>query len=790
MVVVNEGAWAASAGTFSDADDNSTVTLTASVGSITKNDAAGTWSWTYLPTDGPDASQTVTISASDGTDTATATFELAVNNFAPLVQTGGLLTSGAVLVHHYTLNGTLNDQFGGPALAAHGGNLESDRYVFDINQGLQLDHGLTDTSNYSIELVMRYDQLGPVFKKFIDFQQGASDFGLYAMDNTLIFYPGEAGTDTIAAGADFHVVLTRDGASGETKVYLNGVLQMTYFNDVSAAAIPADNVLVFFEDDLVTGPNEAQAGAVDYIAIYDGALSAADVAALAQAGSAAGPDSVTVDEGQTAAISGVYHDPGADTVTVTASVGAISQSSGSHGAWSWSYLADDGPGQSQTVTITATDSDGASSTTTFTLTVNNLAPTAVLSNAGSVCEGSTGTVTFSNQADPSSADLATLHYAYDFDNDGVFDLGDGTYAGSVSAAAATVPAGFLADGPGARTVRARAIDHDDAGNDYTTTITIDNAAPSVAADQATVTVNAGQVAVNTGVFGDPGADTVTLTVSVGALVANGDGTWSWSFPTSNGTPQHQTVTVTATDSDGAQTCVTFNLEVEKVGDNKPGGVTLRDGILYVVGTSAADQVKIDRKGAKTLTVRADFLPGNHTVAFDLAKITNIVATLGDGDDQLNIADCVSLPATVHGGGGNDRLNAGAGPAVLLGDAGNDFLKGGCGRDILMGGQGEDLLVGGAAGDVLVGGATKCDQDDEALCKALAVWTSDASFAARAKQMDALLTVLNDDRGDRIKDCDRQDLILSYAGQHEAPKPSDEKPRNSKPHHHHKLRRNR
>ena len=65
-----------------------------------------------------------------------------------------------------------------------------------------------------------------------------------------------------------------------------------------------------------------------------------------------------------------------------------------------------------------------------------------------------------------------MHYAYDFDNDGVFEVGDGTYAGSSANASETVPAGFLAGGPGAYTVRGRILDKDDGYTDYTTEITV------------------------------------------------------------------------------------------------------------------------------------------------------------------------------------------------------------------------------------------------------------------------------------------------------------------------------
>src|SRR5262249_58715569 len=69
------------------------------------------------------------------------------------------------------------------------------------------------------------------------------------------------------------------------------------------------------------------------------------------------------------------------------------------------------------------------------------------------------------------------------------------------------------------------------------------------ANNASVTVNEGQTASPSGTFGDPGADTVSFSASVGTAVNNGNGTWSWSFATSDGPDQSQTVTITATDSD-------------------------------------------------------------------------------------------------------------------------------------------------------------------------------------------------------------------------------------------------
>jgi len=84
---------------------------------------------------------------------------------------------------------------------------------------------------------------------------------------------------------------------------------------------------------------------------------------------------VTVDEGQTATNSGDLSDvDGSDSVTISASVGTISQDAGNGSAWSWSWDTADGPADSQTVTITADDGNGGVTITTFELIVDNVPP--------------------------------------------------------------------------------------------------------------------------------------------------------------------------------------------------------------------------------------------------------------------------------------------------------------------------------------------------------------------------------------------------------------------------------
>jgi hypothetical protein len=107
------------------------------------------------------------------------------------------------------------------------------------------------------------------------------------------------------------------------------------------------------------------------------------------------------------------------------------------------------------------------------VTVKVVDPTAVLANDGPVDVGSSDRVFFSRAFSPShGATAAGFHFAFDFGNDGDFDVGDGSYAGSPSSLAVVVPSVDLKQGGGTFTVRGRILDRDGGFTDYTTTITI------------------------------------------------------------------------------------------------------------------------------------------------------------------------------------------------------------------------------------------------------------------------------------------------------------------------------
>ena len=217
-----------------------------------------------------------------------------------------------------------------------------------------------------------------------------------------------------------------------------------------------------------------------------------------------------------------------------------------------------------------------------------------------------------------------------------------------------------------------------------------------------------------------------------------------------------TIIVTLTDDDGGVDTLTTTAVVT--------GVRLTDdGVLQIVGTSEADHVSVNKQGNGLVKVHADFLSSGNFETFNAADVDKIIAYLCDGDDHMTIAGNVNTPAIIHGGGGNDHLNAGGGPTVLLGDAGDDMLVGGKGRDILIGGLGADRLVGGAADDVLIGGSTNLDHDDDGLMAAMAAWDSGDSYDDRVAAVDALLSVADDGDDDVMTGSAGRDLFYDGLG---------------------------
>jgi YVTN family beta-propeller protein len=130
--------------------------------------------------------------------------------------------------------------------------------------------------------------------------------------------------------------------------------------------------------------------------------------------------SVSADEGQIATNTGTVTDINRDFVTLSASVGSVLNNG--DGTWSWSFGTSDGPAESQTVTISGDDGEGGSDMTSFELVVDNVAPTITsVSNDGPIFAGGSATITVAAN-DPAGAN-DPLSYAFDCDDNGVFEIG-------------------------------------------------------------------------------------------------------------------------------------------------------------------------------------------------------------------------------------------------------------------------------------------------------------------------------------------------------------------------------
>ena len=199
------------------------------------------------------------------------------------------------------------------------------------------------------------------------------------------------------------------------------------------------------------------------------------------------------------------------------------------------------------------------------------------------------------------------------------------------------------------------------------TFTVLNAPPSVAADNAKVTVDEAATAANTGTFGPTDMDVVTLSASVGTVVNNGGGSWSWSFNTSDGPDDSQIVTITATDSDGAATA-TFALVVKNVPpsvsnatfvveENSPNGTPVgtvtghdlgRDALRYaIVGGSGAGAFAIDASTGVITAADATRLDFQTTPSFTLdVQVTDEDGGVGTARMTVNLLNEPSLAGAV------------------------------------------------------------------------------------------------------------------------------------------------
>ena len=178
---------------------------------------------------------------------------------------------------------TLADVGDGNAFAAESvdGGAERQVLTFPAGGGLSLPTtGLAGSGSYSVAILFRLDASTTGRRKLMDLSGGTSDAGLYLCDGALVIELLAATPCPLGSGAGggwAQVVLTRDDATDGVAAYLDGAGSTA--ND-ALGALALGSELRLFLDDAVLPADEHSAGAVARLRVYDGVLSAAEVAAL------------------------------------------------------------------------------------------------------------------------------------------------------------------------------------------------------------------------------------------------------------------------------------------------------------------------------------------------------------------------------------------------------------------------------------------------------------------------------------------------------------------------------
>jgi len=227
---------------------------------------------------------------------------------------GALTTSAqAALTGDYQFQGSLASSAGlAPSLSNLGAgntfgteNMDGTNLsvlAFPLGNGLVLPSttGVIPNATYTIVILFRFETVEG-YRRIVDFKSGTSDNGLYVHDGVLEFYPQTSGSPVpIAASTYVQVALTRDNA-GHVVGYVDGI-QAIDFADAGSDAVIDASILRFFQDDSVIG-DEASAGAVARIRLFNAALSPSEVAGLDPTGplvAAVLPSSRAVQLGSTA----------------------------------------------------------------------------------------------------------------------------------------------------------------------------------------------------------------------------------------------------------------------------------------------------------------------------------------------------------------------------------------------------------------------------------------------------------------------------------------------------------
>jgi len=534
------------------------------------DDAAGktpTVVWTDLDALGinDDGTFTVTLRVSDDDTFADSTGTLTIQNTAPSPAAGGPynINEGEAL----TLAGSGSDP-------SYADNLDL-MFTWDLNNDGTFDDaagaaptvawtdlnvlGINDEGTFTITLRLSDDDTFADSIGTLTIQNAAPSAaagGPYTIDEGEALTLDGSGTDPSSADdatLTFSWDLNDDGTFGD----VTGAAPTVDWADLEALGINDDGT---FTITLRVSDNDTFTDSTSSMTIQNAAPTAA----------AGGP--YTINEGQALTLAGSGTDPSStDNAILTYNWdlnddGTFGDATGAAPTVVWADLEALGVNDDDTFTITLRLSDYDTFTdATGSLTIQNAVPSATAGGPYTIDEGQALTLAGSG-SDPSSADNSTLTFSWDLNDDGTFD--------DVTGAAPTVSwedleaLGLNDDGDFPGTLR---VSDDDTFTEAASTLTINNVAPVVEADEDQVVAEGSQISLGPATFTDAGsADTHTATIDWGDGIAPEAGVVDQTPGTVSGSHIYgdngiYTVAVAVSDDNGGITVSTLKVTVTDLG---------------------------------------------------------------------------------------------------------------------------------------------------------------------------------------------------------------------------------
>lgn len=199
----------------------------------------------------------------------------------------------AVLIHQFDFDGNLNDSVGGGLLTVHPNTATSG---FGINEwwwtatttpggGLILNTSIADSQSYSLGFRVKYNQVGPSWKKIISFKGSPDDNGLYLYNSNLQFYPFGSNTEITYSANTFYDFIFVRSSDDIIRVYVvkgDGTVTKVYEqNDPGDASVPIQVAgkyqFMLFMDDTQTTSEWTTGGTIKSIRVWNGPLSEGEI---------------------------------------------------------------------------------------------------------------------------------------------------------------------------------------------------------------------------------------------------------------------------------------------------------------------------------------------------------------------------------------------------------------------------------------------------------------------------------------------------------------------------------